>query len=161
MSIVPVGCGNNAANTSSDAPTESPAVEEAETQESVAAPYDKYPAKDMNGRTFTFAYNWAPILKEEPDSATATVEDIYKWENLKRVEEKYNCKIEFINVPYEELDTKLTTSAMAGDPYADAVNLEAAKAIPLAVSGQIMALEDINLSEADIFNAHDVSIPVT
>ena len=169
MSIVPVGCGNNTANTSSDAPAESPAAEDtqADTQadapaeEEASAPYDKYPAKDMNGRTFTFAYNWDPMPKEEPDPSTATVEDIYKWENLKRVEEKYNCKIEFINVPYEELDTKLTTSVMAGDPYADAVNLEAAKAIPLAVSGQIMALEDINLPEADVFNAHDVSIPVT
>lgn len=165
MSIVPVGCGNNAADASSDTPTQSPAVEAEEgaegAEEAAAAPYDKYPAKDMNGRTFTFAYNWDPMPKEEPDPSTATVEDIYKWENLKRVEEKYNCKIEFINVPYEELDTKLTTSVMAGDPYADAVNLEAAKAIPLAVSGQIMALEDINLPEADVFNAHDVSIPVT
>ena len=164
MSIMTVGCGGDAASTSGDAPAESPAEAEVVASESpeveeAAAPYDKYPAKDMNGRTFTFAYNWDAMPKEEPDPATATVEDIYKWENLKRVEEKYNCKIEFINVPYEEIATKLTTSVMAGDPYADGVNLSAQQAIPLAISGQIMALEDINLPEGDIFNDNDVLLP--
>lgn len=170
MSIMTVGCGGDTTNTSSDVPAESPAeteateseapaAEETAQAEEAAAPYDKYPAKDMGGRTFTFAYNWDAMPKEEPDPATATVEDIYKWENLKRVEEKYNCKIEYINVPYEEIATKLTTSVMAGDPYADGVILGAQQAIPLAVSGQIMALEDINLPEADIFNANDVLLP--
>lgn len=168
MSIMTVGCGGDTANTSTDTPAESPAESPAEevaespaAEEAAAAPYDKYPAKDMNGRTFTFAYNWDAMPNEEPDPSTATVEDIYKWENLKRVEEKYNCKIKFINVPYEEIATKLTTSVMAGAPYADAVNLSAQQAIPLAVSGQIMALEDINLPDGDIFNANDVLIPVT
>lgn len=168
ISIMGVGCGDSKTASSDAAASETPAESEvasespeASEEAAEALPTDKYPAKDLNGRTFTFAYNWDPMPKEEPDPSTATVEDIYKWENLKRVEEKYNCKIEFINVPWEELDTKLTTSVMAGDPYADGVMLEPAKAIPLAVSGQIMAIEDINLPEADIFNDNYILLPGT
>jgi hypothetical protein len=40
---------------------------------------------------------------EKPDPTKELGETVAKYENLKRVEQKYNCKIEMIIVPWEEL----------------------------------------------------------
>lgn len=165
MSVGLVGCGGDqAAETgTNDIAVEETAVAEADSEKAEGEGQTeegkisaKYPAKDLGGRTFTFAYNWDAYPMTEPDPASATMEDIYKYDNLKRVEAKYNCKINYINVPYEEIAEKLTTSVMAGAPFADAVLLDAQQIIAPALNNQIIPLEDINLPEADIFNAQEV-----
>lgn len=166
ISLSAVGCGggsNNAETSPEVTDTVAEVTTTPEAEESgEAAVSAKYAAKDFGGKTFTFAYNWDAMPSSgdpEPDPATATLEDLAKYENLKRVEEKYNCKINYINVPYEEIVEKLTTSVMAGDPFADGVMLDAQQILGLAVNKQILSLDEIDLPEADVFNAHEVMLP--
>lgn len=170
VSLGGVGCGKStevketlSTPVASETPvtTEEP-VDTSDPNNNPNHPTSKYEAKDLGGRTFTFAYNWVPMPSSgdpEPDPATATLEDIAKYENLKRVEEKYNCKISYVNIPYEEMVEKLTTSVMAGSPFADAVMLDAQQILAPAINNQILALDEINLPNGDIFNAKAVLLP--
>lgn len=71
-------------------------------------------AVDFGGRTFTYSAWWD--LTPEPGSSEEADRQIARIEEL---EEKYNCKIEFVNIPWEEYLEKYITTVMAGDAIAD------------------------------------------
>lgn len=61
----------------------------------------------------------------------------------KEIEEKYNCKITYLNLPNAETIEKLTATALSGDPMADIIHLEANQAIPgLAAAGFLMPVDE-------------------
>lgn len=114
---------------------------------------DKFEAIDMGGRVIRVA-SWWPVvpnsMDEEPDPAEDTPEDIAKYENLKRIEEKYNVVIEYINVPWGELLTQLTTSVMSGSPYADIVFLPPNFAVPAVINDLVMPIADFSSANSDV-----------
>jgi len=158
-----VGCGKK---TETEEPVAEPetVVEEAVVEETVeevvveepAAPVDprdKFEAFDLGGRVIKYAAWWEVIPNSamaEPDPATSLPEQIAKYENLKRVEAKYNCTIEFVNVPYDQLASQLTTSVMAGEPFADLIYLPLGMAYPAVANDLIMPVKDYALPNADI-----------
>lgn len=157
-----VGCGNKAKT--EDPVTEPVAVKE-EVKETVVEtpvveepaapvdPRDKFEAFDLGGRVIKYAAWWEVIPNSAmavPDPATSLPEQIAKYENLKRVEEKYNCTIEFVNVPYDQLSSQLTTSVMAGEPFADLVYLPLGMAYPAVSNDLIMPIKEYALPNADI-----------
>lgn len=133
--------------------TETPAEEPAEV--TPVDPRDRYEAVDMGGRTIRFAA-WWPVLPnstwEQPDPATALPEDVAKYENLKRVEEKYNVKIEYIEVPWGELQPKLTTSVLAGEPYTDIAFLPMTFVVPAIVNDLCIPLSELVQENSDVIN---------
>lgn len=153
------GCSKPQSN--SAAPS-SPASSEAASSEAPKNPQDKYQPIDMGGRKFVFAYNWDMVPAKSSDTLdpkTANDEQIGKLENLKRVEKKYNCKIEYINVPYNEISQKLTTSVMAGEPYADGVNLSPDQVYPAILGNTILPLKEATPENSDIFHDQNVLKP--
>jgi multiple sugar transport system substrate-binding protein len=121
---------------------------------------DKFEAIDMGGRTIRVAAWWPVVpnsFDEEPDPAEDTPEEIAKYENLKRVEEKYNVVIEYINVPWGELLTQLTTSVMAGAPYADIVFLPPNFAIPAVINDLVLPISEFSNPDADV-NTDQVAV---
>mgnify|MGYP000880622253 FL=1 len=71
---------------------------------------------DLNGDPVTFVCNW-----ELPDPNT---EDGAKvWERKKKVEEKYNTKIVYETVAYDDLVPKFTQKSLSGEPIGDFVVL--------------------------------------
>lgn len=164
------GCGAKEEATTETATTESsettaeatPAVEETTevaaeepAEEVVVDPRDRYEAIDMGGRTIRFSAWWQVLPYSdmaEPDPATALPEDIAKYENLKRVEEKYNVKIEYIEVPWGELQPKLTTSVLAGEPYTDIAFLPMTYVVPAIVNDLAMPLSEVVSENSDVIN---------
>lgn len=135
--------------------TSEEAAEGATEPEADPLPTDIYPAKDLGGRTFTFAFNYYRYYsssEEEPDPAEVSATDYMIWENLKRVEEKYNCKIEYIEIPYEQLGEQLTTSVMAGEPVADLISLPAVYLLPAALNNEIMPTSEYVPENSDYYN---------
>ncbi len=165
------GCSGGQTAAPSEAPSEaSPAssqVSEASSEASSAEaenPQDKYKAQDLGGRKFTFAYNWDMVPStsaDKLDSKTATEEQIGKLANLKRIEKKYNCKIKYINVPYDQISEKLTTSVMANQPFCDAINLSTAQIYPAILGNQILPLEENVPDNSDLFHDKNVIYPVS
>ncbi|NLK21932.1 MAG: extracellular solute-binding protein [Epulopiscium sp.] len=132
--------------------TETEKKEEPEKVEEPKDPRDKYEAFDLGGKTITVSGWWDVVAHsdmEEPDPATALPEEIAKYENLKRVEEKYNCKIEMMIISWDEIQPKLTTSVMSGEPYADVVFLPSSFSLPAMANDLLMPMSEYLSSNSD------------
>jgi ABC-type glycerol-3-phosphate transport system substrate-binding protein len=93
--------------------------------------------KDLGGRTITVAAWW------DLNPTTETEAGIQDLERLKQVEKKYNCKVEYKNIPYDTIKELLTSSAVSGSEFVDVVWLKCVDAIPvLAKKGYIIPLDD-------------------
>ena len=88
--------------TAAETPKEEPAEPEAEPV-------------DLGGRVIKVASWW------DLKPAGTTAGEKARLEKIAEIEKKYNCKIEFVNVPFEEYMNKFTTSVLAGEPFADIV----------------------------------------
>ncbi|MGO4369564.1 ABC transporter substrate-binding protein [Paenibacillus sp. MCAF20] len=109
------GCsGNNGGNTpaATDAPaTEAPVASVAPTE------VPEEPAPDLGGREIRISHWWdaTPVGDSEADELAR--------ERIKKVEEKYNVKIKYLNTEYWSTSEKLSSSVLAGDPFAEIVRL--------------------------------------
>ncbi|WP_337104417.1 ABC transporter substrate-binding protein [Paenibacillus sp. YIM B09110] len=108
------GCsGNNGGNTpATDAPaTEAPVATVAPTE------VPEEPAPDLGGREIRISHWWdaTPVGDSEADELAR--------ERIKKVEEKYNVKIKYLNTEYWSTSEKLSSSVLAGDPFAEIVRL--------------------------------------
>ncbi|EXX91060.1 ABC transporter substrate-binding protein [Paenibacillus darwinianus] len=128
---------NNGAATNAEAPAEDP-KEEA--------------AADLGGRVIRMAAWWDMTPKGETAGEKARLEKIAE------IEKKYNVKIEFVNVPFEEYMNKFTTTVLAGEPFADIVQLEYKSAIAPVLKGQLLPLSEFTTADNDINNAQKLTI---
>jgi|GEM_PF-339828 multiple sugar transport system substrate-binding protein len=139
------------------------AASTAESTASEANPWDRYKTTDLNGRTITIAYNWThtpQTTSEKLDSKKATKGELKDLANMKRIEKKYNCKIKYVNIPYDQLYKKLTASVMAGSPCADLINISASMTFGGMQANLIQCLDDIAPKNCDMFNDHKILLPV-
>lgn len=130
MSSVFAGCGKKPADSGNQ--DEKSAAEK--TNEGQTPVEEKI---DMGGYEVKISAWWEQAPQPGTESGDAAVE------KLKEVESKYNVKITYLNIPHDETVGKLTETALAGEPMADVVNLEANTAIPgLAAPGFIRPLNE-------------------
>lgn len=92
---------------------------------------------DLGGRVITIASHWDMSPEEGTEMGDLKVE------RLKEVEEKYNITVEWIEVPYFEKGEQLTASVLAGEPFADIVQLDIPYSAGLAQEGYIHAIDDL------------------
>ncbi len=71
---------------------------------------------------------------------------------VKEVEEKYNVKIEFVNLTWDGIQESINTSILAGTPDCDIYETDMTFGIPAALNGFATNLEDILPADSDIFN---------
>ncbi len=116
---------------------------------------------DMGGATITIAYNWDYIpantdyvYNPETDSPSV-LKDL---EAMKYVEEKYNCKIQRINLDWNSRISAITNSVMNNDPIADLVLLDLGQILPLAAQGLLLPLNDFVPETADIFTDNQILV---
>src|SRR5690625_3005860 len=92
---------------------------------------------DLGGRTIRLNFHVDLTPEEGTETGDLLVE---RW---KEVEEKYNVTIEWTEIPYEEKIEHLTTTVLAGEPFADLVRMDPTQASGLAQEGLIIPLDDI------------------
>ncbi|KQY84018.1 ABC transporter substrate-binding protein [Paenibacillus sp. Root52] len=105
------------------------------------------PAADvpnLNGRVIKVAAWW------DLKPAGETASDKARLDKIAEVEKKYNVTIEFVNVPFEEYMNKFTTTALAGEPFADIVQMEYKSALPAVLKGQLLPVSEFTTSENNI-----------
>ena len=71
--------------------------------------------------------------------------------NLKRVEEKYNVRLEYVNLTWNGIMESINTSIMAGSPDCDIYEVDLQFGVPAVMSGYAMAIEDYAKPDDDIF----------
>ncbi|MDE7326840.1 MAG: extracellular solute-binding protein [Lachnospiraceae bacterium] len=71
--------------------------------------------------------------------------------NVRRVEDKYNVRIEYINLTWNGIMESINTSIMAGSPDCDIYEADLQFGIPAIMNGYAMAIEDYASPNDDIF----------
>lgn len=77
-------------------------------------------------------------------------------DNLRRIEEKYNVEIEYVNLTWEGTIESINTSIMAGSPECDIYEVDLQFGVPAALNGYAAALEDFVDPANDVFNDQTV-----
>ncbi|MGF9698007.1 ABC transporter substrate-binding protein [Paenibacillus sp. MABNR03] len=119
-------------------------TEVAETDKEGGAEEAAVTVPDMGGRVIKVAAWW------DLKPAGETASDKARLDKIAEVEKKYNVKIEFVNVPFEEYMNKFTTTALAGEPFADIVQMEYKSALPAILKGQLLPISEFTTAENNI-----------
>lgn len=155
-------CGTSGEGPGTDPVTPSESGSELTEIEKIDAYFSKYPAVDMKGRTIKIAvfydmyYDSNDKKPEDNPGMTDMERGQLMLDNVKRIEEKYNCKIEYVNPGAESLKSSLQTSVVAGTPEYDVYLTQMEFALPLAVHGYFTDLSTITGDYLDINNDQNI-----
>jgi multiple sugar transport system substrate-binding protein len=139
FSVIACSNSNNKAVENQVKPEEKTPVEELPKVE------EPVEAFDLNGDTLTMAMWWdgAPVAGTELGDLSVA--------KHKEAEIKYNGKIEYINVPWAELQEKVTSSVMSGAPFADMVRLDLKWVPGLVAGGYLTPIDDfVNVNDESL-----------
>ncbi len=141
------GGGGNSASPSSS-PSSSPSADAsasagASTEPSPSASSDEKEF-DLGGRTITIASWWDPTPKGETESEKQILKNIADYEKT------YNFKLKFMQVDYAQIADKTVSSALAGQPFADVVRLQASWIYPGMIKKSILQPLDDLMESAGI-----------
>jgi len=162
-------CGKNEETTQAT-PTQAPAVTEAAQAEATptTAPVvvEKYPAFDFGGRTIKVGLWWDYYytsahtdISDDPGlSNTETAQ--MRLDNVRRIETKYNCKIEFVNFGWDGIKESINTSITAGTPECDLYLTDLQFGIPAVINGLAQDLTAIAPENSDLFGDQVVVKPL-
>ena len=104
----------------------------------------------------------ASIDQDGDDEATLAQKAInrqvaqLKFDNVAKLEEKYNCKFYWQNLTYTGVQESINTSVLAGTPDADIYLVDTGMAIPAQANGLAVDLKTVLPEDADLFTDQNV-----
>jgi len=137
------GSDSSSSSSSSSSNTSSSSSNDSGSSESAA---DEPAPIDLGGRTIRVAAWW------DPKPAGDTIDSQARLDKIAELEKKYNFTFEWINIPFEEYMDRLTTSTLAGEPFADIAIMEIKRAIPVVKQGLVLPLSEFTTATDDINN---------
>lgn len=160
---------------SGEAPEESgeDSAEESEEassgEEENASPIVLHEPKDLNGRTIKICLWW----DEYWDSNYQTLEDIdaaggsyadpeimqMKLDKIREIEERWNCRIEWVNIPWGDVKESINISGTNGTPEYDIYALDQDISISPVLNGYLMSYKDYAPADSDIMTNQIVLMP--
>lgn len=87
---------------------------------------------------------------EDNPNVTDPERDQMNFDNLKEVEQKYNVKIEFVNLTWDGVQESINTSILAGTPDCDIYEADLSFGIPAALNGYAIDLRTILPEDDDL-----------
>lgn len=97
---------------------------------------------------------------EDPDTAEQGQINLSiaekKWDNVKKIEDKYDVKFYWQNLTFEGVVDSINTSILAGSPDCDVYRVQAETGIPAQNNGMAINLKDILPADSDVFNAQEI-----
>lgn len=93
---------------------------------------------------------------EDDPSYTGTLAAQMNFDNVKRVEEKYNVTFEYVNMTYSGVSESINTSILAGTPDCDIYLCELQTGVPAQMNGLALDLKTILPEDADILADQNV-----
>jgi len=144
-------------------PTPAPPVDPgpgtpAATPDPGSDPEPEGPVYDMEGRTIRFGAHWKfyDFLTGDDPPDPATSEDyeidMMKYENLLRVQDRYNVKFEWIASDWGMMLENLVSSTMAGDPWAEIMTVEGNWLMPGLMQDLFLSSDEFVRPQNDIAN---------
>lgn len=149
--------GTQKAGTETSTPTAVPTSEPTPTATPEPEP-DKYPAFDFGGRTIKVGIWWDYFytsahtsINDDPGMSNAVTAQM-RLDNVRRIEEKYKCRIEFVNMGWDGIINSINTSIAAGTPDCDIYLTDLQFGIPAVLNGLAQDLTKIVSKDSDLFN---------
>lgn len=132
-------------NTSGDT-SKSPSASGGESGIGERAPDLKYEGKEnpyadlnLNGESIKIGAGWSIEPAEDGSSTAATLQ----WERIRYLEEKYNCKFEFVMLDGAETSERIRASVASGAPYVDALIMYTNEIPSYAMNGYLQNLDEL------------------
>lgn len=126
----------------SDTPSSPDNSKPADAKPGEAKPADSKPEApkiDLKGATIRIACYWeCDPAKMQPQTEVTEL----KVAKQKEVEQKYNVKIEYLMIPYQEVVQKTTTTALSGEPFADIIRIEHQNVPGLIAGGYLKPINE-------------------
>lgn len=127
---------------------------------------ERYPAFDFGGRTIKVGIWWDyyytsihTSINDDPGLSNAETAQM-KLDNVRRIEDKYNCRIEYINLGWTPIIESINTSIAAGSPECDIYLTDLQFGIPAALNGLAQDLKKIAHPNSDLFGEQIVLKPL-
>jgi multiple sugar transport system substrate-binding protein len=163
-------CGDKEKATTGTDATPTVAATEAtpvvEATPTVVPEVEQYPAFDFGGREINVGLWWDYFYTSEhtdiaDDPGLSNTETAQlKLDNVRRIEEKYNCRITFKNYGWDGIKESINTSITAGTPESDIYLTDLQFGIPAVVNGLAQDLTTIAPENSDLFGAQTVVKPL-
>jgi ABC-type glycerol-3-phosphate transport system substrate-binding protein len=147
-------------------PTEAPETTEAAKEEETQTVDEVYPAFDMQKRTIKVGIWWDMYYTSEHTDITDnpgltnTETAQMMLDNVRRIEEKYNVRIEYVNLGWDGIMESINTSIMAGTPECDIYLADLQFGIPAVINGLAQDLTKIASPSSDMFHDQKVIKPL-
>jgi len=159
-------CGGNGdttptpANTPTPAPVQTPAPTPEPIVEDPVEVTVEFP--DLGGRTIRIG-TWSAggFFGETGDERPDPAEDAnyfinsMRWDNRVRVEEAFNVQFEIIALGWGEVITSLTSSVLAGEPFADLVHLPGPHSFTALNTDLVLPLDTLARSDSDFMTTRN------
>ena len=132
--------------------------EPAAPKETTAAPVNTLrhegsePRKIVIGVSFDMWYDSNDESLEDDPSYSGGANSELRFDNVSKIEEKYNVTFEFVNLTYSGVRESLNTSTLAGTPECDAYMVDLNFGIPAVLNGLTVDLSPIIDPNRDILN---------
>lgn len=128
---------------------------------------ERYPAFDFGGRTVKVGIWWDYYytsahkdITDDPNLSNVEIAQM-KLDNVRRIEKKYNCRIEYVNLGWEGIIESINTSIAAGSPECDIYLTDLQFGIPAVANGLAQDLKKIVPEYSDLFNEQKIIKPLT
>lgn len=89
-------------------------------------------------------------LEDDP-AYQGTVSDQMRFDAVKKIEEKYNVTIQYVNLTYVGTQESINTSILAGTPDCDIYLVDTAIGVPAVMNGYAQDMRAILPADSDIF----------
>lgn len=132
------------------------ATQEEKTTQAVVTPTGSV-REILIGTWWLQYYDSSHSAVEDDPSYSGTEASILKFENVAKIESKYNCKFYWTNLTYEGVKESINLSILAGTPDCDIYLVELGMAIPAAANGLCTDLKTVLPADHDLFTTQKVA----
>lgn len=169
MALSMCACGG------SDTGSNTPESSEAQSQVQADSTPKSYAPREMKiGTWWVQYYDSTQAIEDSPDYTTANnsiasdnedtkAEGEYnlmvcqkKFDNVKTIEDKYNCTFKWDNLTYDGVKESINTSILAGTPDCDIYLVETGMGVPAQANGLALDLKTVLPADSDIFTTQKV-----
>ncbi len=131
--------------------------------------YSNYEAKDLKGRKIRIGIWWDEYWDsnyqsvDEIEAVAGALTDVeemqMKLDAVRAIEEKWNCKIEWVNLGWDGIQESINTSVVAGTPECDIYLSDTAWVLPAIMNGYAQKFTDYAPKDSDLLTDNIVFTP--
>lgn len=121
-----------------------------------AASADAEPRTIYIGVWWDIFYDSTHEAPEDDPSYDASVSAVMHFENVARIEEKYNVRFEYVNMTFDGVKESINTSILAGTPDCDIYLCDVQFGIPAALSGLGTDMRTVLPEDADVLSDRNI-----